>query len=68
MMLIGPCNTFASASPCEDAVLNAGSEYYDEDCRWVVSDFEKPKSLDMEFKIYSNSHVLMKQTREFSGK
>jgi len=38
------------------------------DCSYVYSDLEKPSSLDMEFKIYSNGEVLLKQTREFSGK
>jgi hypothetical protein len=37
------------------------------DCSWVVGDPEKPSSLDMEFKIYSNGEVLLKQIREFSG-
>jgi hypothetical protein len=36
-------------------------------CTWVVGDPEKPSSLDMEFKIYSNGEVLIKQVREFSG-
>ncbi len=42
--------------------------YYGNDCSYVTSDPEKPKSLDMEFKIFSNGEVLIKQTREFSGR
>ena len=38
------------------------------DCSWVVSDVDKPSSLDMEFKIFSNGEILVKQVREFSGK
>lgn len=37
------------------------------DCEWVVGDPDKPAALDMEFKIYSNGEVLIKQIREFSG-
>jgi hypothetical protein len=36
-------------------------------CDWVIGDPDKPSSLDMEFKIYSNGEVLIKQVREFSG-
>jgi hypothetical protein len=36
-------------------------------CDWVVGDPDKPSSLDMEFKIFSNGEVLIKQVREFSG-
>jgi hypothetical protein len=38
------------------------------DCNWITGDLERPTSLDMEFKIYSNGEVLIKQVREFSGK
>lgn len=37
------------------------------DCDWVVSDVDKKSSLDMEFKIYSNGEIWVKQVREFSG-
>ena len=36
-------------------------------CDWVMIDANKPSALDMEFKIYSNGEVLIKQVREFSG-
>lgn len=42
--------------------------YPNQDCNYVYSDLDKPSSLDMEFKIYSNGEVLLKQSREFSGK
>ena len=38
------------------------------DCMWITGDLERPTSLDMELKIYSNGEVLIKQVREFSGK
>ncbi len=41
--------------------------YNNRDCSIVASDPDKPKSLDMEFKIFSNGDVLIKQSREFSG-
>ena len=44
-------------------------KYYPKgDCNWITSDLERPTSLDMELKIYSNGEVLIKQVREFSGK
>lgn len=43
-------------------------KYYKGDCAWITADLERPNSLDMEFKIYSNGEVLLKQVREFSGK
>lgn len=42
--------------------------YYSGDCDWVTADPEKSTSLDMEFKIYSNGEILVKQVREFSGR
>lgn len=42
--------------------------YPNQDCSYVYADLDKPSSLDMEFKIYSNGEVLLKQAREFSGK
>lgn len=47
---------------------NIPSYYPGGQCDWAVSDPEKPASLDMEFKIFSNGEVLLKQVREFSGK
>ena len=41
--------------------------YYAGQCSYVAIDPDKPRSLDMEFKIYSNGEVLLKQVREFSG-
>lgn len=47
---------------------NIPAYYPNQSCEYVVSDADKPTSLDMEFKIYSNGEVLLKQAREFSGK
>ncbi|MBC7457492.1 MAG: hypothetical protein H7235_04390 [Bdellovibrionaceae bacterium] len=44
------------------------SYYPGQDCNYVTYDLDKPSSLDMEFKIYSNGEVLLKQAREFSGR
>ena len=37
-------------------------------CQWITGDLNRPSSLDMELKIYSNGEVLIKQVREFGGK
>jgi hypothetical protein len=47
---------------------NIYSYYPGQDCSYVTYDLDKPSSLDMEFKIYSNGEVLLKQAREFSGR
>lgn len=47
---------------------NIPSYYPNGDCSWAIADPEKPSSLDMEFKIFSNGEVLIKQVREFSGR
>lgn len=46
---------------------NTPSYYPNGACYWVMADPSKPSALDMEFKIYSNGEVLIKQVREFSG-
>ena len=55
------------ARAVEEGYCRAVPGYYDYSCSDVPWDLEKPKSLDMEFKIFSNGEVLVKQTREFSG-
>lgn len=47
---------------------NISSYYPGKNCNYVTFDVDKPSSLDMEFKIYSNGEVLLKQAREFSGR
>lgn len=47
---------------------NIYTYYPGQDCKYVTYDIDKPSSLDMEFKIYSNGEVLLKQAREFSGR
>lgn len=44
------------------------SYYPNGNCNYLASDLEKPSSLDMEFKIFSNGEVMLKQMREFSGR
>ena len=55
------------ARQVETSYCKAVPGYYNGDCSVAPSDPEKPKSLDMEFKIFSNGEVLIKQSREFSG-
>jgi hypothetical protein len=55
------------AKAVETGYCRAVKGYYPDDCSFVASDADKPKSLDLEFKIFSNGEVLIKQTREFSG-
>lgn len=56
------------AQAVEIVYCKAVPGYYDGVCEDVIADPEKKKSLDMEFKIFSNGEVLVKQSREFSGR
>ncbi len=51
----------------EIAYCKAADDYYTGSCSNVVSDVEKPRALDFEFKLYENGEFLCKQVREFSG-
>lgn len=51
----------------EKAYCNAEKKYYPYSCDGVIGDPDKPKSLDIELKFYSDDQVLVKQVREFSG-
>ena len=42
--------------------------YADNDCERVIYNQNKPKSLDLEFKILANGKMVSKQIREFSGR
>ena len=37
-------------------------------CKLVVNSQKKALALDMEFKIYNNNEILIKQVRTFSGR
>lgn len=52
----------------ETAYCLAKRSYYGGNCRYVVSDITKPRSLDLEFKILENGQLVAKQVREFSGR
>lgn len=52
----------------ERAYCAADPAYYSGDCGFVVVDGEKPKSLDMEFKLLENGRFVCKQVREFAGR
>lgn len=56
------------AMAVEKAYCAADPGYYDGDCRFVVVDSDKPKSLDMEFKLLENGQFVCKQVREFAGR
>lgn len=46
-----------------------GDRFYSGDCQFISMDTrDKPKSLDMEFKLLENGQIVLKQVREFSGK
>lgn len=42
--------------------------YYPGNCRFVVVDNEKPKSLDLELKVLADGQFVCKQVREFGGR
>jgi len=52
----------------ETAYCQAKRSYYGGNCRYVVSDITKPRSLDLEFKVLENGQLVAKQVREFSGR
>jgi hypothetical protein len=52
----------------EKAYCAADPTYYPGDCDFVVVDSDKPKSLDMEFKLLENGQFVCKQVREFAGR
>lgn len=56
------------AAAVEQAYCAADPTYYPGDCGFVVVDSDKPKSLDMEFKLLENGQFVCKQVREFSGR
>lgn len=56
------------AMPVERAYCGADPAYYSGDCESVVVDSDKPKSLDMEFKLLENGRFVCKQVREFAGR
>ena len=51
----------------ETAYCSVKRGYYDGDCKWVWVDSDKPRALDMEFKVLENGHIVLKQSREFHG-
>jgi hypothetical protein len=56
------------AATVERAYCAAKPGYYEGDCRFVVVDNDKPRSVDMELKILANGQFLCKQVREFGGR
>jgi hypothetical protein len=56
------------AQQVEQAYCRAKPGFFPNDCQFVAIDASKPKSLDMEFKVLANTHLVAKQAREFSGK
>lgn len=56
------------AMAVEKAYCAADPTYYSGDCEFVVVDSDKPKSLDMEFKLLENGRFVCKQVREFAGR
>ena len=56
------------AMTVERAYCAADPSYYPGDCELVVVDSDKPKSLDMEFKLLENGQFVCKQVREFAGR
>lgn len=51
----------------ETAYCKVKPGYYAGDCRYVWLDDQKPRSLDMEFKLLQNGQFVLKQSREFHG-
>lgn len=58
----------AVAQTVEAAYCRAKPTFYNDDCRFIAIDAAKEKSLDMEFKVLANGHLVCKQAREFSGR
>ncbi|HEX2053529.1 MAG TPA: PEP/pyruvate-binding domain-containing protein [Actinomycetota bacterium] len=57
------------AMAVEKAYCAADATYYPNgDCTFVVVDNDKPKSLDMEFKVLADGRFVCKQVREFAGR
>jgi hypothetical protein len=60
----------------EEAWCRAKPAYYAEtgepgatrDCRFVTADVDKPKALDLEFKVLEGDRLVCKQAREFGGR
>ena len=53
----------------EIAYCKAETTYYPGGrCSVVWIDRDKPRSLDMEWKILNNGHYVLKQVREFHGR
>jgi phosphoenolpyruvate synthase/pyruvate phosphate dikinase len=55
------------AKAVEIGYCKANPRFYGGDCTNLLSDREKPKWMAMEFKIFSNGEVLLKQAREVGG-
>jgi hypothetical protein len=55
------------AKKVEIAYCKAKRGYYNGSCDSVWLDKDKPRALDMEFKILENGHYVLKQVREFHG-
>ncbi|MBI5534481.1 MAG: hypothetical protein HY898_17280 [Deltaproteobacteria bacterium] len=51
----------------ESTYCKSKQGYYEGDCAYVAVDPEKPRALDLEFKILENGHFVSKQVREFAG-
>jgi hypothetical protein len=51
----------------EQAYCTAKPGYFTGNCKYVHLDDTKASSLDMEFKILQNGHIVLKQLREFHG-
>jgi len=58
------------ARTVETAFCKARQDTYfpGRDCQYVNNSVRKPKALDMEFKIFDNGEILIKQVRTFTGK
>lgn len=55
------------AKSVEIAYCKAKPGYYTGNCANVWIDDEKPRALDMEFKVLQNGQLVLKQSREFHG-
>jgi Pyruvate phosphate dikinase, AMP/ATP-binding domain len=56
------------AKTVEISYCKTKSGYYAGDCKYVWADDQKPRSLDLEFKVLANGHLVIKQSREFHGR
>ena len=52
----------------EEAWCRVKPGYYEGDCRFVGADADKPKALDLEFKVLQGGRLVCKQAREFGGR